>query len=276
MRIKQSRWQRGGLVATAPGIALGLTLGLALLGAGCTKKAPAPPPPATPMRDTTPPPPDTGAKPRINSFTGEPRSIERGQSATLRWSVANATDISIEPGLGAVQANGSRQVFPNSTTTYTLTANGPGGTDTRTVTIEVAAAATVTPPPATDRGPVITGLDILTREGQDAYFDYDKNDLREDARAALTRDADVLKRIFAMDSRFTVVIEGHCDERGSAEYNLGLGDRRATAAKEFLVQLGVPADRLKTISYGKERPQCTDANEDCYQKNRRAHLAAAQ
>ena len=228
------------------------------------------------MRDTTPPPPDTGAKPRINSFTGEPRSIERGQSATLRWSVANATDISIEPGLGAVQANGSRQVFPNSTTTYTLTANGPGGTDTRTVTIEVAAAATVTPPPATDRGPVITGLDILTREGQDAYFDYDKNDLREDARAALTRDADVLKRIFAMDSRFTVVIEGHCDERGSAEYNLGLGDRRATAAKEFLVQLGVPADRLKTISYGKERPQCTDANEDCYQKNRRAHLAAAQ
>ncbi len=263
------------MAAIAPGVALGLTLGLALLGAGCTKKAPAPPPPVAPMRDTTPPPPDAPVRPRINSFTGEPRSIERGQSVTLRWSVANATDITIEPGLGAVQANGSRQVFPNATTTYTLTANGPGGTDTRTVTIEVASGA-APPRPAEPKGPVITGLDILTREGQDAYFDYDKNDLREDARAALTRDADVLKRIFAMDSRFTVVIEGHCDERGSAEYNLGLGDRRATAAKEFLVQLGVPADRLKTISYGKERPQCTDANEDCYQKNRRAHLAAAQ
>ena len=223
-----------------------------------------------------PPPPNAAARPRINSFTGEPRSIERGQSATLRWSVANATDITIEPGLGAVQANGSRQVFPSSTTTYTLTANGPGGTDSRTVTIEVAGAAAPPPPPPPVKNPTISSDEMLAREAQDAYFDYDKNDLREDARAALTRDADLLKRIFANDSRFSVVIEGHCDERGSAEYNLGLGDRRATAAKEFLVQLGVPADRLKTISYGKERPQCTDANEDCYQKNRRAHLAAAQ
>ena len=60
-----------------------------------------------------------------------------------------------------------------------------------------------------------------------------------------------------------VVLEGHCDERGSAEYNLGLGDRRAAAAKEFLQQLGVPADKVKTISYGKEKPQCTESNEDC-------------
>ncbi|MEO8028910.1 MAG: OmpA family protein [Bryobacteraceae bacterium] len=267
--------QRTGALAKRPVFALGLTLGLALFGAGCTKKAPAPPPPPTAAAPA--PAPDNGApaRPRINSFTGEPRSIERGQSATLRWSVANATDITIEPGLGAVQANGSRQVFPNATTTYTLTANGPGGTDTRTATIEVAAAA-APPPPSAPKGPTITGTDMLSRDGQDAYFDYDKSDIREDARAALTRDADVLKQIFGMDAQFTVVIEGHCDERGSAEYNLGLGDRRATAAKEFLVQLGVPADRLKTISYGKERPQCTDANEACYQKNRRAHLTAAQ
>jgi peptidoglycan-associated lipoprotein len=73
-----------------------------------------------------------------------------------------------------------------------------------------------------------------------------------------------------------VQLEGNCDERGSAEYNIGLGDRRATAAKDFLVQLGVPADKLKTVSYGKERPVCTDANEDCYQKNRHDHFAAAQ
>jgi peptidoglycan-associated lipoprotein len=72
------------------------------------------------------------------------------------------------------------------------------------------------------------------------------------------------------------VVEGHCDERGSAEYNLGLGDRRATSAKEFLQQLGVPSDRLKTISYGKERPQCTEQNESCWQKNRRAHFAPGQ
>lgn len=111
--------------------------------------------------------------------------------------------------------------------------------------------------------------------GGDALFDYDKSDIRPDARQALTSDADVLKRIFAADPNFSVVLEGHCDERGSAEYNLGLGDRRATSAKEFLVSLGVPDAKIRTISYGKDRPICTDTNEACYQRNRRAHLAKA-
>ena len=113
-------------------------------------------------------------------------------------------------------------------------------------------------------------------EVQDAFFDYDKSDIREDARAALTRSADALKAILADFAGQSIGIEGHCDERGSAEYNLGLGDRRATAAKEFLTQLGVPADRLRTVSYGKERPQCTESTEDCWQKNRRAHFSAGQ
>jgi peptidoglycan-associated lipoprotein len=73
-----------------------------------------------------------------------------------------------------------------------------------------------------------------------------------------------------------ITIEGHCDERGSAEYNLGLGDRRANAAKEFLVGLGVSESQLRTVSYGKERPQCTESNEDCWQRNRRAHFSAGQ
>ncbi len=104
-------------------------------------------------------------------------------------------------------------------------------------------------------------------------FDYDKSDIREDARNVLTRNADALKSGLVNYPGQAVLIEGHCDERGSAEYNLGLGDRRAAAAKEFLVQLGVPADRLKTVSYGKEKPQCTEANESCWQRNRRAHFA---
>ncbi len=116
----------------------------------------------------------------------------------------------------------------------------------------------------------------MVSEVKDAMFDYDKSDIRADAREALTQDASALKSILADFPNATITIEGHCDERGSAEYNIGLGDRRATAAKDFLVQLGVPADKLKTISYGKERPQCTDANEECYQKNRRDHFAAAQ
>jgi peptidoglycan-associated lipoprotein len=116
----------------------------------------------------------------------------------------------------------------------------------------------------------------VSSEIQDAFFDYDKSDVRGDARDALTRDAAALKAILSEFPSATIMVEGHCDERGSAEYNLGLGDRRASSAKDFLVSLGVPADRLKTISYGKERPQCTESSESCWQKNRRAHFSPGQ
>jgi len=245
--------------------------------AGCKKKIPVAtaPPPAPASRETPPPPPaPRAAAASISSFTVEPRSIERGQAATLRWSITNATEMSLDQGLGVVQANGTRQVFPSNTTTYTLSARSAGGGDSKTVTVDVSAPPPPPPPSRIDTS--ISGSDMLTREAQDAYFDYDKSEVRDDGRTALTHDADLLKRIFAADPSFTVAIEGHCDERGSAEYNLGLGDRRATAAKEFLVQLGVPADRLTTISYGKDRPVCTDATEACYQRNRRAHLSPAK
>jgi len=196
----------------------------------------------------------------------------------LTWSVANATNIAINNGIGSVAADGTRQVFPTATTTYTLTASAAGGNDTRSVTVEVTTPPP--PPPPPPARPKITGAEEFTTlfngDGGDALFDYDKSDIRDDARQALTSDAAKLKQIFADDPTFTVVLEGHCDERGSAEYNLGLGDRRATSAKDFLVQLGVPAEKVRTISYGKDRPVCTDATEACYQRNRRAHLAPAQ
>ena len=238
---------------------------------GCKKKAPPPPPPPT---TTTPTVAPTVAKPEINIFAAEPSTIERGQSSTLSWSISNATDMSIDHGVGAVQSKGSRQVFPTATTTYTLTANGPGGSDTRSVTVTVSTPPP--PPPPASSGPQLSSAEMLQRQSQDAYFDYDKSDIRADARDALSTDATLLKQIFAQDPNFTVIVEGHCDERGSAEYNLALGDRRSTAAKDFLVQLGVSGDHIKTISYGKERPQCTEANEECWQKNRRAHLSAGQ
>jgi peptidoglycan-associated lipoprotein len=249
---------------------------LMISAAGCGKKTPIPTAPPPPTTTSTPaePPPAAPLSVRINSFTGEPRSIERGQAATLRWSVGNSTDISIDQGLGAIAANGSRQVFPSQTTTYTLTAKGNGNQDTRSVTIEV--SSSVPPPPTRTASVPTSGIDTLAREAQDIYFDYDKNDIRADGRDTLTKDAEVIKRILAADPSFTIVVEGHCDERGSEEYNLALGDRRALAVKEFLVQLGVPEDRLKVISFGKERPMCTDQDEACYQKNRRGHLAPAQ
>jgi peptidoglycan-associated lipoprotein len=103
---------------------------------------------------------------------------------------------------------------------------------------------------------------------KDAFFDYDKSDLRDDARTALAADADWLKK----NRTIQFLIEGHCDERGTSEYNLALGDRRANAAKEYLVSLGIDASRIRTVSYGKERPFCNQSTEDCWQQNRRAHF----
>ena len=98
------------------------------------------------------------------------------------------------------------------------------------------------------------------------HFEYDKADLREGDRAVLSKNADVLKRLDFLK----VTIEGHCDERGTVEYNLALGERRAKAAFDYVVSLGVPADRLKTVSYGKEVQVCNESNEGCWQRNRRA------
>jgi len=116
----------------------------------------------------------------------------------------------------------------------------------------------------------------LAKDVTDVYFDYDKSEVREDARAALQKNADALKAILGDFPSAVISVEGHCDERGSAEYNLGLGDRRSTSVREFLVQLGVPGDRLKSISYGKEKPACTEGTESCWSKNRRAHFAGIQ
>jgi peptidoglycan-associated lipoprotein len=250
---------------------IGICLMLALFAAGCKKKAPPPPPPPPPPAAPAPAPPP--AAPTITEFVAEPSSIERGQSSTLRWSVRDATNIAIDNGIGSIQASGTRRVFPSDSTTYTLTATGPGGSKTATATVSVTAPP---PPPAPPPAPKPDLGQMLSSNVADAFFDYDKSDIRDDARAALTKDADALKAIFADFPDATITIEGHCDERGSAEYNLALGDRRATAAKDFLTQLGVPADKLKTISYGKERPQCTDHTEECWQKNRRAHFSTGQ
>ena len=131
----------------------------------------------------------------------------------------------------------------------------------------------VTPPPPAPRedvvaSPISVSIAELNSKGylNAAYFDYDKADLREDARAALAGDADWLKKYPTIQ----VLIEGHCDERGTSAYNLALGDRRANAARDYLASLGVDATRVKTVSYGKERSGCPESTEACWQKNRRA------
>jgi peptidoglycan-associated lipoprotein len=132
------------------------------------------------------------------------------------------------------------------------------------------------PPPPPPPAPKLQFGPALEAAVRDAYFDYDKSDIRADAESVLRANADALKKLFQEFPDNSIVIEGHCDERGTNEYNLALGDRRATAARDFLVNLGVPASKMRTISYGEERPQCTASDESCWQRNRRAHFAAAQ
>jgi len=247
---------------------------LMALGAGCAKKHPIPPPP--PPLGTTNVRGTGSGKPGA-TFTAEPSSLDRGQSALLRWAVSDSNYVSID-SFGAVQPNGERRVTPYETTTYHLTADGPGGRTTAEATVTVNPGNPVPPPPTNNTAPTsnLSLTDRVTQQVQDVFFAYGEFNIPDDSRAILTRDAEAIKSIFRDFPSASLIVEGHCDERGSAEYNLGLGDRRATAAKDILVQLGVPSEKLRTVSYGKERPQCTEQNEECYARNRRAHITAAQ
>lgn len=118
-------------------------------------------------------------------------------------------------------------------------------------------------------------LDSSLAKLEDALFDYDKSTIRADALKVLQEHVTVIRTTLTKYPSQMVTLEGHADERGSSEYNLALGDARAKSVKEFLVNGGVPAGQLKELSFGKERPQCTDGTEDCWQKNRRVHLSAA-
>ncbi|MBI4909202.1 MAG: OmpA family protein [Acidobacteria bacterium] len=122
-------------------------------------------------------------------------------------------------------------------------------------------------PTVPDDGP----LDPINRFLEDAFFDFDRYDLRSDAVAALQEDAVRVKRILEALPSLMLIVEGHCDELGSAEYNLALGERRAEVARDFLVQLGIPRERMRTVTFGKEHPVCTETTDACRQRNRRAH-----
>jgi peptidoglycan-associated lipoprotein len=232
---------------------LSLTAALAgmLLLAACSKK----------VAKVTPPPPPPAAP--TATLAANPNVIQQGQSTTLTWHTANANDITIE-GLGTVPASGSRSVTPSTSTTYTLVAKGPGGTkdaDTR---------VTVNPAPvAKSAMPQPSEADLFAKNVKDVFFDFDKANIRPDEVPVADHNAEFLKQ----HADIKIMVEGHCDDRGSEEYNLALGDSRATSLKQSLEQQGVSADRIKTISYGKEKPFCTQDNEQCWQENRRDHLA---
>ena len=240
--------ERQSLKVLTTAIALAAVL---MLGACHKKTAPPPPPP--------PPPP---ASPTA-SISVSPDTIQQGQSATLTWQTSNATDVSID-GIGAVQASGSQQVSPSDSTTYHLVAKGAGGTQ------EASTRLTVTPPPPPPpaAAPSPTDEDLFGQNIKDIYFDYDKSNIRPDQEASVQSDMLFLNQ----HPNINFTIEGHCDDRGSTEYNLALGDQRANSVKNALTTSGINASRIKTISYGKEKPFCMEDNEVCWQENRRGHF----
>src|SRR5436309_5570816 len=243
--VSRSLYRAGFLVAVAA----------AALIVGCGKKTVAPPP-------TPPAPAPAPARPTV-TLQASPSSVNAGESSTLSWNSTDATQLSIDPGVGAVPAQGTAKVTPSDTATYTITASCPGGSTSATATVTVNA-----PPPPPQQ---VEPEPDFNQEVRDAHFDYDKADIRPDARTALSKTADYLKA----HPSIKVTVEGHCDERGSTEHSVGRGDRRAIAVKQYLDVICVSSDSLSTVSIGMENSLCRESNEACWQQNRRGHFVKA-
>ena len=235
-----------------------LALAAIVVVGGCKKKQVPPAPPAAP-------PP---AQPKA-TLSVSPESINRGGSATVTWSTQDATDVNID-GIGSVQPSGSQSVSPTASTTYRLTAQGPGGSTDATARLTVVEPPP--PPPQQTKAPEPSEDALFSQSVKDIYFDYDRFDLRAEDQAVVDADAAFFKSHPSI--RFT--IEGHCDERGSTDYNLALGDNRANSARNALIKAGVGADQIKVISFGKEKPFCNESGESCWQQNRRDHFVYGQ
>ncbi|HVU45585.1 MAG TPA: peptidoglycan-associated lipoprotein Pal [Terracidiphilus sp.] len=225
---------------------------------GCHKKQPAPAPAETA-------PPAAAAAPTA-TLTASPTVISAGDQVQLSWRTTDASSVSID-GIGQVPTTGVKTVTPTQTTTYHLTATGSGGTADASATVTVNAPPAVQVPTSS-----MSAEEEFKANVQDIFFDYDTYDIRSDAQSTLAKDASYL----VSHPNVKIVIGGYCDERGSDEYNLALGQNRADAAKNALVTAGVAANRIRVVSYGKEKPFCTESNEQCWQLNRRAGFTMDQ
>ncbi len=223
---------------------------------GCKHKKPVPPPPPATAPAVKPPAPTA-------DLSVTPTVVTAGDQVQLTWRTTNATSVTID-GIGDVPTAGVKTVTPTESTTYHMTATGEGGT------AEASARVTVNAPPAVQAPAAqMSEEDLFKANVHDIFFDYDKYDVRDDAKSILAQDASFL--VAHPDIKF--VIGGYCDERGSNEYNMVLGQNRAQSAKTALIAAGVAADRIRVISYGKEKPFCTESTEQCWQLNRRDGFA---
>jgi peptidoglycan-associated lipoprotein len=233
---------------------------------GCGHKTSTAPNPASLGPTTSTPTPAPTA-----TLTADPLVIDLGQSVVLNWRTTDATSATID-GIGPVNVNGTQTVSPSTSTNFHLTAKGDGGTVEANVrvTVRVAVAPLAPTEPAGNENAGNMGSDeVFHQNVADIFFDYDSYALRPEGEASATKAASYL----VSHPAIKIVIGGYCDDRGSAEYNLALGENRANAAKTALVSGGVAATRIRVVSFGKEKQFCTEETEECWQQNRRAQFS---
>jgi peptidoglycan-associated lipoprotein len=218
---------------------------------GCKKKEKPVPPSETAPTVSGPAP--------TAQITATPETISAGDQTVLSWRTTNADSITIE-GIGQVPSSGVRNVQPTASTSYHLVARGSGGVADASARVTVTGAPAVSVPTTG-----MTDEQSFHANVQDVFFDYDTAEIRSDAEATLQKNAQYLNS--HPEVRF--IIGGYADERGSNEYNLALGQNRAEAVKNALVNSGIAASRIRVISFGKEKPFCTESTEECWQQNRR-------
>ncbi len=266
-------WKRG-----VRGLVSATLAALLLLSGACSgrRARPLPPAPSTTSntassRETTdaadPRELDpTAPKPELDLLV-EPPIVQRGESAMLSWESRNAERIVIDHDIGPVITAGRIKLFPEETTSYTVVAEGPGGTLTRTAIVEVALS-----------GDRLSEEDIGSLSLEErfqafvkpVFFDFDSSSLTEEA--GITLDGNIRWFNQPANRNLRFVVEGHCDQRGTEEYNLALGDKRSQVVRAYLIDHGIDAARISTVSLGEERPFATGDSERDYALNRRAHF----
>jgi len=260
--LNPSRIPSGYLPSLRSLLLVSLSCAAIALTTGCSKKA----------KDLGPASTAPTAENMVSSptatITADPLAIDLGQTVVLNWRTTNASTVTID-GIGQVPATGTQTVSPSNSTNFHLTAKGDGGAVDANVRVTVRVPVSE-PAGGTAMGPhstTITDAEFETGV-KDMFFDYDSFELRTDAQTSAAQSAAFL----VQHPDIRVLIGGYADERGSAEYNLALGENRANAAKNGLVQAGVAPARIRVISYGKEKQFCTESTEACWQENRRAQF----
>lgn len=235
-----------------------LPLSLAFLAfTGCHKKSSTVPSNALP-------PATSGSVPTA-TITADPSAIDAGQSVVLNWRTTNATSASID-GIGDVPVNGTQTVSPANSTNFHLVVKGDGGTTDASVRVTVRVAQVPGGAGAGNGTEGDMGSEAAFHANvKDIFFAYDSYTIEADTQGIISEAAQYLQQHTAI----RIVVGGYCDDRGSAEYNITLGENRANSAKTALVNAGISPNRIRVVSYGKERQFCTEDTDACWQQNRR-------